>query len=106
MQQEETRKCPFCAELIKKEAIKCRFCGSDLTVDGSSDLSAKNSTISNPKIGKNKMIMGVLLTILGFIIMIAFIDSSSFLVVMGALATLSGLVYVGVGKFQNWYHWK
>jgi len=26
----DVRKCPHCAELIKREARKCRFCGSDV----------------------------------------------------------------------------
>ena len=30
LQHGDTRKCPSCAEVIRVEAKKCRFCGSDV----------------------------------------------------------------------------
>ena len=32
------RKCPFCAEIIKAEAIVCRFCGRDLPTDAAKEI--------------------------------------------------------------------
>jgi hypothetical protein len=34
MQAKESKKCPFCAGLVKREATVCRHCGRDLVPSG------------------------------------------------------------------------
>lgn len=53
LKQGNLRKCPFCSELIKRDAIVCKHCGRELPPLQSEELIAVKGLIACPNCGKN-----------------------------------------------------
>jgi hypothetical protein len=58
----DVRKCPFCAELIKTEALVCKHCGKD--VPKAAYIEAPQNGISSAENGTWQIIIGICLIIL------------------------------------------
>jgi serine/threonine protein kinase len=57
----DTKVCPFCAEVIKSEALKCKFCGSDLTTDTNKTILSQGDRVPLDASAPTKLEAGVIL---------------------------------------------
>lgn len=69
---EKTKKCPFCAEDINENAIKCKHCGSDLENKGTGLIKANN----HPNFISFSIIC-FLLPIIGIILGVAYLTKNN-----------------------------
>ena len=52
--EDNEKECPFCAEVIKKKAVKCRFCGSDLNAEKTKPKPKRKAAKKNQRLQKKQ----------------------------------------------------
>ena len=107
MSDEQVKKCPFCAEEIKFDAIVCRFCGRDLDQGQTSRMIAVEAT---KKKFKKHTVIAIALVVVGFILIMsgmstAFSGDAAGAVkfTMGFFLLIIGCIWGLVNRIRIWW---
>ena len=60
------RRCPQCAELVRREAVKCRHCGAEL--EPAAPPAEQRETVSPRRLVAAALVMGATILLLGYVI--------------------------------------
>ncbi|HOZ55780.1 MAG: hypothetical protein BWY51_00222 [Parcubacteria group bacterium ADurb.Bin316] len=108
MTQEQTKKCPFCAEEIKADAIVCRYCQRDLSGDLSGAVAVNKTSKKIKKHFINSTILFVSGCVLFFSGIISFFENrndgmSMIRIMLGSVIGIVGMIWLLAVIIKNYW---